>query len=343
MYRLADKIDAWKIETLNEEDYLELKREYNLDDFDFSLKNNPVFNRRNLIVGHENFDNWLKHAREGSTAIVSGFMTSGSMHLGSLAVVRQMAYYQKNYGTKIFIPIADIEAITVRNSQEKKVKEVMKRFLTYFSLGEIDLEESNIYLQSRNLETLRKAVIFTGELDIADVRKIYGRDISLAEIFSSISMISDILYPQIKGYDKTLTTLGIDEIDHFVLTKKLIDMIDGYSMPSITYNKMITGLNESKMGKSLPDNSIKLSDSPETAKKELEKLKGKDGDLVQNAAFNIVQWFGSDDDLREVRKESNSKKANNMAVGKSIEIVCDMFSEIEKNFDKHYNKVEKHL
>jgi len=34
-------------------------------------------------------------------ALVSGFMTSGFLHLGSLTVLKQMAYYQKEYGAEV--------------------------------------------------------------------------------------------------------------------------------------------------------------------------------------------------------------------------------------------------
>lgn len=132
---MVKKLNPWKIPTLTPEHYNFLKRMYNLKDVNFSLKDNPNFIKRNLLIGHDNFKRWINKAKKKKkVALISGFMTSGFLHLGSLTVLKQMAYYQKKYNADVIIPIADLEAMCVR-----KNKRILKKVITHkFKLEEFE-------------------------------------------------------------------------------------------------------------------------------------------------------------------------------------------------------------
>ena len=123
------------------------------------------------------------------------------------------------------------------------------------------------------------------------------------------------------------------------MTKELIKVLDNrFSYPSITYNKILTGLNASKMGKSLPQNSIKLSDSPEVAKEKLRKIKEQNLELYSNTGFNILEWFSEDDSIiNKILKIENKKKANELA----IEEACNLLDKLLPKHQEEYNKYLK--
>lgn len=337
-------LNPWKVSSLDEKDYHLLKRQFRLKSFEFNLINSPVFARRKLIIGHDNFDAWLKSAKKNKkVALVSGFMTSGKFHVGSLVVLRQMAYYQERYNARLFIPIADLEAICVRKTDEREVKKVLVEFLAHFHAAGIDINKCDIYLQSRNLDVLRQASIFTKHFKNKDFKRVYSRDLTIGEAFSSLVMVSDILYPQLLGYKNTLITLGIDEINHFILVKEIVKKINSnFIFPSITYHKLITGLTGSKMGKSIPENSILLTDSLKAAEDKLASLRDKNLPLAKNAAFNILQWYCTNDFIIEkILAEKNEKERNNLAIDYAIRTIIGILGNHQEKYKKFLNKAEK--
>lgn len=300
------------------------------------MKDNPIFSRRGVILGHENFDKWLESFDRGEkVALVSGFMTSGNFHLGSLAVLRQMAYYQKNYNADIFIPIADLEAICVRGTKREDIDDRIVDFLAHFNAAGLDVHKCRIYLQTQNKEVLRRAFEFVSKTSKADMDKLYDRDVTVGEAISSLVQVSDILYPQTMSYGSTLITLGVDEINHFIMTKHMANKLNpGSQHPSITYNRLITGLNGSKMGKSLPENSILLKDDKDSIENKLNLLRRTDIPLDRNAAFNILQWYCDDDRLLEKIDISNMDDGSlGRIVDKSIEVCSDVLEKHQKSYN----------
>lgn len=340
---MNEKLNPWKIPTLTPEHYKFFKKEYGLMDVNFELKENPSFIRRNLLVGHDNFDKWVKKAGGNKkVALISGFMPSGFFHLGSLTIIKQMVYYQKKYGADIIIPIADLEARCVRKTDYSKIKKIITEFLAHFFAAGLNPEKTRVYLQTKNTNVLKKAALFTSKIDMPQLEKIYDRRLTLAEAFSSLVMAADIIVPQTQGYKATLITLGIDEISHFILTKEMISILGyGFYSPSITYNKILTGLNGSKMGKSLPKNSILLTDSSEVAKKKLRELKNKGFELYNNSAFNILEWFSEEDTLiNKILEMDDKNKATELAIEEACKLVDTLLTAHQKKYIKNLNKAK---
>ena len=195
--KTTKKLNPWKIPLLTPETYKNLKDFYFLKDVKIKLRDNPSFLRRNLIIGHDNFPDWIKKAEEGKkVALVSGFMSSGFLHLGSLTILKQMAYYQREYGATVIIPIADLEAICVRKIKESEIKEIIIDFIAHFFAAGLSPERTLIYLQTRNLGIMREAGLFTGRIGMEELEKIYDRKLILGEAYSSLVMAADILLPR---------------------------------------------------------------------------------------------------------------------------------------------------
>ena len=105
---------------------------------------------------------------------------------------------------------------------------------------------------------------------------------------------------------------------------------------------MITGLQGSKMGKSIPENSILLTDSLLTIERKLNSLKDKNYPLIRNCAFNILQWFCEDDSLIEqITEERDMKKANNLAIINAIEVTKDLLRQHQKRYEEFLEEAEK--
>jgi len=337
-------LNPWKISTLSPEMYKELKTFYALEDVDFELKNNPIFTRRNLLVGHDGLNKWIDKALlNKKVALVSGFMTSGFLHLGSLTVLKQMAYYQKEYNATIIIPIADLEAICVRKTYKSQIESLLPEFLAHFFAAGLSPDKTILYLQSNNVQILRMAAIYTSNINICDLDAIYDRKLNLGEAYSSLVMAADILYPQNNGFDSTLITLGIDEISHFILVKKLIKILgEDIHLPCITYNKILTGLNGSKMGKSIPHNSILLSDSPQIARDKLKNYNSKIFDLKNTPAFNILEWYSPDDQLiNSLLEISDKQKANRIAIEEACSLLDIILPDHTEMFKQNITLAKK--
>jgi len=287
-------VNPWEMGRLCEDEYARLVREYGLEPFVFTLKDEPFFTRRPLILGHDRFDLWFGAVQSGQrAALVSGFMASGFVHLGTLTVLRQMAYYQRVYGAKLFIPIADVEAAVVRKVPKAMIRAITEDLVLHVAAAGIDLSSAELYLQSRHSRLLREVSLLTGQIDIPELETIYDRRLTLGEAVASLTMSADILLPQVLGFQNTLVTLGIDEISHFILTKALVAGFDGFTSPSITYHRMIPGLQGPKMGKSRPDDSVQLANVPGEGEQKILSLTG-DPDAGLPVARSILAWFGED-------------------------------------------------
>ena len=332
---MPDLPNPWSVPTLTEQHYVQLAAQHRLSSVDTPLRASPNFQTHGLLVGHHDFERWLAVAQEGrDVALVSGFMTSGFLHLGSLTVLTQMAYYQRHYGARLFIPIADLEAACVRGTAAPDRRKLVSDFLRHFWAAGIDVENSQIYLQSRNLTVLQYALLFTGMVDLPDMERLYDRRLTLGEAFTSLVMAADICLPSAQGCEATLITLGLDEISHLVLTKALLGMLE-QQPPRTTYHRLLTGLNGSKMGKSLPENSIMLLDTADSVAGKLRSLSCMRVPARQHPAFNILEWFAPDGiDLQRMYDDWPNTSDD------TIELAVDVTTDLLENHRARYEEFD---
>ena len=285
------KFNGWGVKGKWAPDYARLRKQFRLTKFDFDSKMEPEnFINNKLIVGHEFFGEWLNKAKKGKAALVSGFTPSGNPHIGTLCIFRQMAYYQKEYNAKLYIPIADLEAAYVRHTERSTIKANTLDLLAHLSASGVNLKKSSIYLQSNNLGTLKKMYMLVNLLNKSEVNSIYWKNIGLPYILSALLMSSDILLPLDYGYRSVLVTLGIDEIGHIKLARNLAKKMDIRNFPSATYTDLIPGLYDSKMSKSISKNNIRLSENSNTAAAKV-KLAIENGN--RSLYINLMKWFSN--------------------------------------------------
>jgi tryptophanyl-tRNA synthetase len=341
------KFDAWKVEGIWKPDYESLRKLFSLQKFNFKLKKQPNFVKNNLIIGHEHFEKWLRASSKGKAALVSGFMPSGTPHLGTLTIFKQMAYYQKEYGAKVYIPIADLEAIYVRHSGLKQVKRNTITILAHLAAAGVDIENSVVYFQSQNFDTLRETFFLIGLVSKEELDKIYWKNVSVFYSVSGLLMVSDILYPLAHRYSSVLVTLGIDEISHIKLVSKIAEKLGIKDFPSVTYSDLIPGLKTSKMSKSTPENNILLSDSVVSAMKKVEKAIGGGN---RNLYISLVRWFSDtmqletsiDEQIKHakeiIRKEMSNHRKNYIAnLPTATKIANSLFLKYKKPLGKVFN------
>ncbi|MDE1865118.1 MAG: hypothetical protein KGH94_00555 [Candidatus Micrarchaeota archaeon] len=292
------EFDAWSVPRVKNRSYIRMRRTLGIDSFGFKLRGDPNFQKYNLIIGHEGFGQWVNLAsRDAKVALVSGFMPSGIPHLGTLCILKQMAYYQKFYNAELFIPIADIEAMLVRGKSGKEIKKIIPKFIAHFMAAGIKIEKCQIYLQSRNGKTLRSALKLMSSFDMKKLEGLYGRRLTRGEAQSSFAMAADIIYPFGFGYKNILVTMGIDEISHAKLVLDLVRLNADTKKISFTYSNLLQGIHGSKMGKSLPQNSITLNDSAEKARRSMKRwhrTRGPSDDLE----LNMIRWFSTTDSIK---------------------------------------------
>ncbi|MCL5800646.1 MAG: hypothetical protein M1341_04960, partial [Candidatus Thermoplasmatota archaeon] len=64
-----------------------------------------------LIFSHRNLGDFLRAIKRGEkTAIVSGLNPSSSMHIAHLSVFDTNLFFQRKYGSRVFIPMSDDES-----------------------------------------------------------------------------------------------------------------------------------------------------------------------------------------------------------------------------------------
>ncbi len=286
------EFNGWEVKGRWAPDYVRLRKQFRLTKFNFSPNMEPEsFINNELIVGHEFFGKWLNKVKGGKAALVSGFAPSGKPHIGTLCMFQQMAYYQNKYNARLYIPIADLEASYVRHTKQAIIKASTLDLLARLAASGVNLKKSNIYLQSNNIDTLKKTYRLATLLNKSELDSVYWKNISLPYALSALLMSSDILLPLDHGYHSVLVTLGIDEIGHIKLAGKLAKRLGLGNFPSVTYTDLIPGLSDSKMSKSTSKNNIQLSEDPRIAGEKVKDAVKKGNRLLY---VNLVKWFSDD-------------------------------------------------
>jgi len=277
-------IDPWSSTII---DYEKLTKQFGIkpfEEFKKEIKNPHILMKRNIIFGHRDYGRIAKAIREGNEfAVVSGMMPSGKMHIGHKLVVDQIIWYQKK-GADIYIPIADMEAYSARgiDFEESRKIAIAEYITSYIALG-MDFEKKNIsiYLQSENKVIGDLAYILAKRVNFNEMRAIYGfsGSTNLAHMYVPLIQVADILHPQIKECEcpkPTVVPVGPDQDPHIRLTRNIAERFKnryGFTTPSSTYHRFITGLTGDKMSSSKPKTAIFLSDSPETVEKKVKSAK----------------------------------------------------------------------
>ena len=216
------EIDPWGSDSV--EDYSRLFEEFGIEEFDVSDVPEPMeLMRRGIIFGERDYDLVKDAMREGKEyAALSGFMPSGSLHMGHLMVLRELVWHQQR-GADTYFVIADLEAHSARGmSWEECEKYTREYVLSLLALG-FDPEEGTIYRQSQNRELQDLAFELGEQTNFNELNAIYGFDgeTNIGHMQSTLTQAADILYPQLEEPKPTVIPVGADQDPHLRLTRGL--------------------------------------------------------------------------------------------------------------------------
>jgi tryptophanyl-tRNA synthetase len=220
------KIDPWA--STQFEDYLHLRDEFGIEDFNFPELPEPhkLF-RRGVIFGHRGFNiimDAIKYKKPWS--ILTGLAPSGKMHIGHKMVIDQVIYYQ-SLGAEISLAVADIEALGVRGKSLTNGRKIAidEYIINYIALG-LKPENCQIYFQSSREAVKDLAYLMGNKVNLSEMRAIYGFSDStnMTHMYAPLVQVGDILHVQLKKYGgpkPTLVPVGVDQDPHLRLTRNL--------------------------------------------------------------------------------------------------------------------------
>jgi tryptophanyl-tRNA synthetase len=215
-------IDPWGSDSV--EDYSRLFEEFGIEEFDVSdVPDAMELMRRGIIFGERDYD-LVKEAmhEDGDYAALSGFMPSGSLHLGHLMVLRELVWHQKR-GADTYFLIADLEAHSARGMSWEDCERYAREYvLSLLALG-FDPEEGTVYRQSENRELQDLAFELGEQTNFNELNAIYGFDgeTNIAHMQSTLTQAADILFPQLEEPKPTVIPVGADQDPHLRLTRGL--------------------------------------------------------------------------------------------------------------------------
>ena len=235
---------------------------------------------RGIVFGHRDLDKALLGALKGGlkVAVLTGFMPSGKFHFGHKLTVDQLIYYQREFGFKVFVTLADAEATIVRRvKRSEAIRVAVEEYVANMIALGLDPKRTEFYFQTnRGTPYYRLIQIFSGKVTAAEMEAIYG-DVSPAKILAALTQAADILHVQLDdygGYDHVIVPVGIDQDPHLRLTRDLAERVKDVvrlERPASTYHKLQRGLDGGKMSSSRPEFTIFLTDPPEMARAKLLK------------------------------------------------------------------------
>ncbi len=237
-----------------------------------------AYMRRGIIFGHRDMDRVLEAKIRGEpVAVLTGFMPSGRFHFGHKLTVDQLIYYQ-NSGFKIFVALADAEAVIVRRIPRREaIRIAVEEYVANMIALGLDPDKTEFYFQTnRGAPYYRLLQLFAGKVTAAEMEAIYG-DLTPAKVMAALTQAADILHVELEeygGYKHVVVPVGADQDPHLRLTRDLADRMGGIislERPASTYHKMQRGLDGVKMSSSRPDSTIFLTDPLNEAKRKLMK------------------------------------------------------------------------
>ena len=306
-------IDPWNVKEVK--DYNKLMKDLGVDSFHEhakKLKDAPPPIRRGLVLGHKDFSKIL-HAIQNKQkfAILTGLMPSGNFHFGHMSLIQQVIYYQK-LGAKIYLCVADLEAMLTRNFNKEQAREIAinEYLLNYLALG-LSTKNLHFYFQTEgNSEYNNLSKLASAKTTYNEVRNIYG-EISPAKLISALTQAADILLPQLEGIPLTLTPVGFDQLPHANFTRDIAGRMN-FSLPTFTFHKLIPGLQgvTTKMSSSKPESYIAFDDDEKTIAKKIykyafsggqgtiEEHRKKGGNPDNDVSFQWLKYLFEEDDKK---------------------------------------------
>jgi len=351
---MAKIIDPWGSTLI--EDYNKLIKDFLLDTFDPSLFPEPNrLMRRGVVfsgIGLKEISDAIK--KKQPFYVLSGIMPSGKkIHFGNKSVVEMMSYFQK-HGAQTYILIADLEAEATRNiSLEEARKRALEFHIpAYIALG-LDPKKTTFYFQSENIEVMHAAYRYSKKVTAAQFSALYGSN-DPERMFSALTQVGDILFPQFKKRMPGIIPVGVDQCPHILLARDIVNRMrrEKFFAPAATFHKYTPALNgHFKMSKSMPKSMIELPEDPKSAcrkikravsggRETLEEHRKLGAIIEKDMVFELLKQhlIEDDEELNYIYKEY---KSGRMTTGELKDIGCKKITEFMTQLERDIAKARK--
>ncbi|USN45454.1 MAG: tryptophan--tRNA ligase [Candidatus Woesearchaeota archaeon] len=317
--------------------------------------------RRGIIFAHRDFQH-IVHAIEQREPFImmTGLMPTGKFHIGHLLVAQQMIFYQK-LGAKIYIAVADIEALGARGQSFEESKRIaLEEYIpNYIALG-LDIKKTHLYFQSKRSSNATKSCAyyrlqnqFARHATFNEVKAVYG-DISPGKLFAAMLQAADMLHPQLpvfSGKMPVIVPVGIDQDPHLRLARDISkrQKYTEFSPLCSTYHYFMQGLSGGKMSASDPNSYLALSESPAVIKKKINKYafsggcstveehRKKGGNPDVDVAFQYLRFFFETDDAK-LTELANAYRKGTLLTG---ELKAYTIDKINSFLERHQVKLDR--
>ena len=314
-----------------------------------------------------------------SKIILTGDRPTGRLHLGHYvgSLKRRVELQNSGEYDKIFIMIADAQALTDNADNPEKVRQnIIEVALDYLSCG-LDPDKSNIFIQSQ-IPQLTELTFYY--MNLVTVSRLQRNPTVKSEIkmrnFEANIPVGFFTYPisqaaDITAFKATTVPVGEDQEPMIEQTREIVrkfNSVYGETLvePQILLpdNKVCMRLpgtdGKAKMSKSL-GNCIYLSDTPEDVKKKVmgmytdpDHIRIEDpGKIEGNCVFTYLEAFSTPEDdyanLDELKEhyqrgglgDVKVKKFLNNVLNKQLEPIRARRHEYEKDIPEVYNILKK--
>lgn len=278
---------------------------------------------------------WLKNGglyKFMSKIILTGDRPTGKLHVGHYvgSLKRRVELQNSGEYDKIFIMIADAQALTDNADNPEKVRQnIIEVALDYLSVG-IDPTKSNIFIQSQ-LPQLPELTCYY--MNLVTVSRLQRNPTVKAEIaqknFETSIPVGFFTYPisqasDITAFKATTVPVGEDQEPMIEQAREIVRKFNSVYGEVLVEPEILLSDNKAclrlpgidgkaKMSKSL-GNCIYLSDTPEDVKKKVmsmytdpEHIRVEDpGKIEGNCVFTYLDAFSKKEDFEEFLPEYNN-------------------------------------
>ncbi|MGM0124172.1 tryptophan-tRNA ligase [Enterococcus sp. AZ194] len=258
--------------------------------------------------------------------ILTGDRPTGRLHLGHyVGSLRKRVEMQENPDNKLFVMVADMQALTDNAKNPQKVSDnLLEVVLDYLSIG-LDPEKTTIFIQSQIPQLAELTMYFLNLVSVGRVKrnptvkaeieqKKFGESIPTGFFVYPVSQAADIT-----AFKATLVPVGDDQKPMLEQTQEIVQTFNNTYGEVLVEPKAVLppkgmgrlpGIDgNGKMSKSL-GNGIYLADSAETVQKKVMSMYTDPnhihvedpGQVEGNMVFTYLDVFGKDKEKIEELK-----------------------------------------
>ncbi|MGC8710410.1 MAG: tryptophan--tRNA ligase [Candidatus Micrarchaeia archaeon] len=225
-----------------------------------------------LIYSHRDFDIFMERLNKGvKSAIVSGLNPSATLHLGHLPVFETNLFFQKKFGTEVFIPLSDDESYVSNKikTQEEGFNNAIRLARSLLAFG-FEPKNTHFIIDQVYTQIYNLAIKFSRSITLSEVKAVYGytSDQNIGLHFYSSVQAAHVALPQTLGMTNVLVPIGPDEDAHLRVSRDVAAKL-GFNKAAVLHVRFLPGLDGSlKMSKS-KGNAIFLLDAEKEIKKKV--------------------------------------------------------------------------